>query len=65
MTPFDYWIREYPEILDFMMKYYKDNIERTAGTMKAKIQRMMDPDTPVVDKALALTALAYYKHFLD
>lgn len=65
MTPFDYWIREYPEILDFMMKYYKDNIERTAGTMKAKIQRMMDPDTPVIDKALALTALAYYKHFLD
>lgn len=65
MTPFDYWIREYPEILDFMMKYYKDNIERTAGTMKAKIQRMMDPDTPVIDKALALTVLAYYKQFLD
>lgn len=65
MTPFDYWIREYPEILDFMMKYYKDNIERTTGNMKAKIQRMMDPDTPVIDKALALTALAYYKHFLD
>lgn len=65
MTPFDYWIREYPAILDFMMKYYKDNIERTAGTMKAKIQRMMDPDTPVIDKALALTVLAYYKQFLD
>ena len=65
MTPFDYWISEYPAILDFMMKYYKDNIERTAGTMKAKIQRMMGPDTPVIDKALALTVLAYYKQFLD
>lgn len=65
MTPFEYWIREYPEILDFMVKYYQDNIDRAEGNIKTKIQKLMDPGTPVIDKALALTALAYYKQFLE
>lgn len=65
MTPFEHWCQQHPEILQFMMNYYKENIGRVNGKLKEKIETLLTDGTPVVDKALALTALAYYKHFLD
>lgn len=65
MTPFDYWTKQYPGIVKFMKEYYRANIDRTSGEMREKIEKLMEEKSPVIDKALALTALAYYKHFLD
>lgn len=65
MNPFDYWCKQYPEILDFMNNYYRDNINRVSDELAWKVQALMEENTPVIDKALALTVLAYHKHFLD
>ena len=65
MNPFEYWCKQRPEILEFMQKYYMENKERADGRIQSKLELLMKDDTPVQDKALALTVLSYYKQFLD
>lgn len=65
MNPFEYWCKQRPEILEFMQKYYMENKDRADGRIQSKLELLMKDDTPVQDKALALTVLSYYKQFLD
>ena len=48
-----------------MQQYYLENKDRAGGRIQSKLELLMKDDTPVQDKALALTVLSYYKQFLD
>ena len=67
MNPFDFWMKEYPDLSKFMDDYFHDNLERVKEDcqLKKRLSSIYELRTDFMSRAIVINILGYYKNFIN